>query len=94
MKKVEIMAYVLAVAAVVTSVLCIIENKPAGAISCWLSAIALFLSGRSIHHNEKTRKALQELIDITAGINNVLLDDAKRKEEKIKQELKKYEPIT
>lgn len=62
------MAYVLAVAAFVAMVVCIIERNASGAITCLLSAIALILSGRSIHINERNKAHIKELCDIINGL--------------------------
>ena len=68
MKRFEVMCYVLAIAALVAMVFAIIQNKPTGAISCLLSAIALFLSGRNANINERNKAHIKELCDIINGL--------------------------
>lgn len=62
------MAYVIAAAALVAMVCAIIENKPYPAICLLLYAISMFLYGQCEHHNDKTKKAMRKLAEVTDGL--------------------------
>ena len=62
--KMEIFTYVLSVAALMATAVCVIHKNAAGANACFMSAIALFLSGRSIRTNMKNQEKIKELCEI------------------------------
>lgn len=82
MRKIEVMLYVLAVAALIMFILCLIDENTPCAISCLLNAITLVVTGQCIRMDRSNRS------DITA-LCKVIIQLIELEQEELQSKIKK-----
>ena len=75
------MAYTLAAVALLAMIVNVYKDNANGAITCWMSAVAIWLAGSSWQLNEDNKEHLKELTNIVEGICKSEIEDLNHRRE-------------